>query len=84
MSLTFLRKHTTVRPTATIGGFFEQIVSAIVNDLDRRKNGGTLAKDPHRSMHQLVLNGLRVKVTEQPDGVLLFEPQVGIPNRKST
>jgi hypothetical protein len=77
------RTLTTIKPTTTVEGFFEHVISVIVADVDNRESDGQPPAKAHRSVHDLILKSLRVKVTVHPDGVVSFNPWVGQPRRKS-
>jgi hypothetical protein len=70
-----LRTNTKIKPTTAKGGMLEQIVQVLVTDIDRRRSGKSISDDD-RSVHELVLKGLKVRVTKHDSGALEFDPWV--------
>jgi hypothetical protein len=63
-----LRTHTTIKPTATAGGIFEQIVEVLLEAIDGRRRRKRLG-DSELYVHDLTLKALRIRVFIDDDGL---------------
>ena len=61
-----LRFHMGIKPTTTKGGLFERILEVVYEEATGKE---------HQSLHALVSRALKVEVTRNPDGTIIFDPQ---------
>lgn len=65
------RIHMDIEPTSTRSGPFEEILVPVLEAIDPKPG-----KDTDPSVHDLILKALKVRVSDNPDGVVEFNPKV--------